>query len=289
MRFDRSTGRYLGTITRAGGGPGEVGSPVFLHTLPGDSLFLYDQTYRRFGVYAPRNYGYIRGGMLAGRFPTAVTPVAGRIVVAASVVPGYGVGEPLHLHDAGGDWMRSFGSADARLNWDPSRRDLRLVAPDQQGGVWTVSQYGETVIERFSLDGRRNLRIRYSADAEPRGGPPGPKAQRYAMLQPDGQTLWVVTLVPDPDWRRGSHVPPTPDLVHGTDAVVIKSRPRLWDSLIDVIDVGSGRILARARLDEWVTHVFPGGGLLIHDERPDGTPVTALEALRFIPQQPRRR
>lgn len=104
--FD-ADGRYVGTLGRRGGGPGEFESPWKLAVDARDSVFVWDMTHARISVFGPdlmfaRSFRVVPRGAVGslGFLPD------GRLLLAA-----YATGEAgtLHLMDREGRVLRSFG------------------------------------------------------------------------------------------------------------------------------------------------------------------------------------
>ena len=277
-RFDLQTGRLLKTLTSVGDGPGEVRSPLYLATLPGDSIFLYDQSLRRVTIYQPRTFSVARTTAVPGRNPTEVIPVGNRILIAARIVPGEGIGQPLHEYSYAGDWIRSYGHVSGRVLNTRDESLYRRATQAYPNGVWSISRQGNTVLEMHDGRGRLVSRITYSPEAELTTGPPGPKRLRAGLWQAAPGLVWILTWVPDPDWKEGARVL-RPDVIHGPAPIAIEDRPKLWDSVLDAVNTRTGEIVARVRVDGWVSHLLSGGYLVIEEESRDGELRVVVERL----------
>ncbi|MEW5927478.1 MAG: hypothetical protein AB1941_08335 [Gemmatimonadota bacterium] len=162
------------------------------------------------------------------------------------------IGYPLHLAGRGGEIVRSFGT-DAPEDTPESEINYRRLAHAGPGRAWSghMTRY---VLERWTLDGRRELRIERDAPwfapyADVRRLSPAdpPRPMLMAVRQDAAGRLWTVVRVADPQWRRT--VPSRSD----TASRAPLTRPDtglddLYDTVVEVFDPACGRLLASERL-----------------------------------------
>lgn len=283
-RFDLATGRYRGVVFRSGGGPGEVRSPGYLGRLPGDSLFVYDLGQQRFGVFAPGSYHFVRGAAVSVSRPNSAIhhPSTQQIWVAAPIGSGDQVGYPIHLFASEGQWLRSVGPGRPRLRRDGYMAFARHLAVDSSGNVWAATRYGTLAIEKYDRAGGLVQLFSYSPEWAPplerllpqrSGEPPLPERPPFAV-EGDAR-VWIATLVPARDWRRG--LTTVDDPTHGRGAPVVDDVAKIFDTVLEIIDVNRRGVEVRVRLDEAVVAVLPGGRAVLYRQTDDGAPRLWIE------------
>jgi len=277
-RYNLATGALVSRLTRQGGGPGEMSEPRFMYRMPGDSLFVYDSDQRRYTVFSPGEYRYARGGPVSGLDATTVLPTEGRqILVAATMVGRQAVGSPIHLYAASGMHLASFGFS-GRAPVRPGLGDARVLGVGRSGEIWSVTLRSPTVVERYSARGRLIQVIPYGRDADLQSPPrPAPQVSRLALQFVDAKHLWILSVVADSTWRRGILDRPGAGAAANRGEVAIGSLPLLYDSVIEVLDIQTGMIVARRRVDDFITHLLPSGYAIAHSESSEGLPVIRVE------------
>ena len=138
------------------------------------------------------------------------------------------------------------------------------VALDGQGRVWTT-RAGEYAFEAWDPGRAAEPVTRLAGEPDwfdP--GPPQPGAPVSApapsiviSLRVDRGLLWVGTWVADEDWEAGAGAAPSP-----------LELDRLLDTVLDVVDTASGRLIARSRRDEALRGT--GDDLLLFGVREQG-------------------
>lgn len=252
--FDAS-GRYVRTIGRDGGAPGEYRGIASVAPYRRDSLLVLDWGTQRFSVLGP-TLAYARGGALP--FIPGLSTVAlsdGSFVHHVHRNTPELVGLPLHRLSPDGSLLGSFGSATGRYRPDIPHFTSRTVAAANASSVW-VAPLTAYEIERIdAVSGRVERRLlrnvpwfadgrtpRFVSSAPDRPPPPLLVGLRQA---PDG-LLWVLAAVPDANWRaqvqtdRGSH------------GFRILDEQGYYDTIIEVIDPSSGALLASQRVDQYL-------------------------------------
>jgi len=294
LRFDRRTGRFDGAIGRKGQGPGEFDYPQDMQVIEGDSLVVYDFLLARYQVLAPGTFSFARSGPLPHGPSTlsAEMSMDRTMWIAASVVSAAQAGHTIHRYAANGLPIKSFGGGVGPVLWNDHLRLQRLLARGQ-AGMWSVSKYGPTTLDYWGPAGEHLRRwdyqsgMREAITAAPGGPPPDRRAD--IMWEAGTTRVWLLSWVPDPEWREGT-VAPTGSVGSHVGARPIGDVTRFWDSRIDVIDVARGTLLARVVLDEWISHLLPGGFAPIYSEDRSGEPTLRIERLQLqSPSSPRTR
>lgn len=238
-----ASGRFVRTIGRRGGGPGEFEHPVKLRFGPGDSLHVLEEGIGRFTVFTPA-LEHARSVTLAGRAFSFALGRSGQVVAAApSAAEGRQFG--IQVFSPSGERLLAFEEVPAGEN-AASGAGRRHVALDREGGVWTVrpNRY-----EIRSYDSQGNLRRTYRGIRDWISGEPlptrwdltrRPPGQIGALAVDDAGLVWVFAVVPDANWRplQPQAGPPDPSAI--------------YDTLIEVFDPRSGALVAHARVDHLV-------------------------------------
>jgi len=171
---------------------------------------------------------------------------SGRMIVNSTIRTAEGVDWPLHLVGADGGVLQTFGNETASRRPDDSFLELRSIAVDGEDVLW-VAPRNAYELSTYSMARTRleptNRRYRRQVDwfqpwTEPSRGaePPKPNVSQIAFGPEDPTLLWVVITVADAEWAP---VPPQRSSKELIDS--------LYDSILEVIDVKSGSVLASRR------------------------------------------
>ncbi len=270
-------GKFIHTAGRQGRGPGEVPTVDFLSIGPGDTI----------AVFAPGKVvifteqlrttqdvtlnALARGGILVGSTTIIIHAYTGHPSTPR---------HPLHVFSLNGQLQRSFGADAESTTTADLAAGYRWLAQGQQGSLW-VARPNQYQFELWDTAGVLLTRLTGAPpwfeawDSYPQGAPydSKPPPQVVALARGTVQNhLWILSYVPDESWsphrQAGRERPVIPALQHD-----------LFDSVLDVIDVASGELLASRRLDIGVDG-FAGPGLLyVRDETPSGLIVVRLYRL----------
>ena len=210
------------------------------------------------------------GSALALRFAPAFATTKGHFIVAQQMRTPEHVGYPLHLVDAHGRIVRSFGIDSPKFHGGMHRVDNRVVSPASDGSVWAAAP-GRYVLERWDpVSGVRLARLQVqskwfveSSNAPDERLAPTPLIE--ALWEKDG-VLFVLARVSDADWKAPAH--PNTERSFNLDEY-----ERTYDWVVEAVAPDSGRVLAHRRLAtaHWTR---PASGLLVsRASRSDGTTV----------------
>lgn len=254
--FNPASGKPPVIAGKPGDGPGEI-RQISNAWMDDDGLHIFDGRLMRETVFdstgaVQREYAYRFGAVrkMGMRWPLP----GGKLLVNATIASSEAAGYPLHVLDAERNLERSFG-ADTAMQL-PGYIDLNvrstLLAAD--GGIWQA-RGNEYRIEKWTMDGRRQLTLtRRPSWFEPwstvattdyMAAPPPP---RIAGLFEDAGNglLWVVILVPDENYR------PTKRISDPETPVVTAELGRYFDTVLEVIDIRTGRLVKSHRFDEFL-------------------------------------
>lgn len=281
-----SVGKLRSTLGRAGRGPGELYSIRYVATTPGDSVLVLD--YLRMTLFDPAGR-FVRSanlptGLSAFRF--AVLP-DGRVVIN-NYLP---TRRSFSLLDPSYREIRSFGRSIAGDDFpDSDALQFVLVALDS-GRFAAVQQNHHFLVQIWDTAGATIREFRRSPewfsawsyrDKLARGtrAPPFPRViSAYADLA--RRELWIIAGVPDARWK--SAVPPAAAArgrreIPGATMVPIQAYDRAFDTVIEVLDMDTGRVLVAQRFDADISYFMEGG--LLYNIREDSSGLFVIDVWR---------
>ena len=271
VRVFDSTGRFVALIGRPGDGPGEFRDPGPVIVGSRDTLLILDRSRTRISSFSP-SYSHIASNpapfMLGQLIRMERRSVAVVLDRSASVL-----GYPLVLLDREASVVRPFGTASPVA--DPRRPyDLyRTIANAGQGRIWSAWS-NRYVVEQWDTAGKWLQQLERRTDwfpswtVEPADAPFGspPMPVLSAVAQDSTGLLWTFTTVADSRWRRR----PTP-----STTATVTNYDDIYDTVIEVLNPRTGRLVASTRVGERLTLV--GDGIAqSDDERIEGSPRIAI-------------
>ena len=240
-------GRLVRVTGRAGQGPGEflmVGTPI---PGPGDTLFAVDVQQGRITMFGPDR---ALAGTIVTRFvPDLLMPDGSFLVTLQIGRPEpETIGYPIHVVDREGEVVRSFGAYEPQYRPDLNHLLTRKVALGRDGTVWAMAP-ARYILERWDPSTGEQLQstpigsdwfheslVQY-ADETVR-----PPSRVVGLWEDEDGLVWTIVQDADVDWepspRANEHRPYEPG-----------ERERLFDWVVEVVDPGSGRVLASLRSD----------------------------------------
>ena len=267
-------GRLESIVGRGGEGPGEYWNPMPIVEFPSGRLAVFDDRNVRLSILEAD------GTVLnSAHFPHDILlahPLNDSILLANGTVrTPERIGIPFHLVHIDGTILGSFGPEASLMPGadEPGYRYISVI--DEHRFLSTAMSGGPYRIELW--DGR-SLRAVWTRATEwfPEAGPPRRSREirpRVAGLHGDGSRLWPIVTVPDPDYT------PAPT---GTRVVVDSQyRDSRWDTVVELIDLTLGKVVASQRLDQHILRLlWDGTGLrLAADDL--GMPLWQILDLRF--------
>jgi len=262
--FDRRGVR--GSFGREGRGPGELLAASEVHSLADDSVFVLDGRNLRGTVFDSRKQAVRTVSVPFRVNRSQVLRWPDSVIVSARIATPASIGLPLHLVSFAGSsaWIRaSFGAGDGEVRPGDARYDFQEVVRGKDA-LWSASRFDYRVTSWASL-GRpaRSFARRPAWFAAPATGgigwhdrPPSPHVA--ALRMDEDERLWVFLAVPSRSWRDA-----WPRMPAGATEVELKSVAveRLYDTMVEVIEPRSGRVLTRSRLPGYVVSALPNGQL----------------------------
>jgi hypothetical protein len=260
-------GSFLRTITKRGGGPGEVSSGANLLVMEGDTVYVFDPGSFRVNVFGPEHQ-LVRELNVPLLRNFDATQTGGQLVVAAAKTVN-GIWTTLHLVTPAGVIIRSFGTPTVQLSSNAEFLLWRYVIPNRDGkSIWAAPKFGDYHFEKWSMSGKaEQLFVRQAPWFTPAGNyavnqwRPGtpPPALIAAMREDSLGRLWFITGVPKGNWKS-----------------ITTANPRAgqyltFDAWLEVIDPERAVVIARQRL---AVHAlgFLGGDLYAYEEDESGVP-----------------
>jgi hypothetical protein len=279
--FD-STGKFLRPIGPTGSGPGEFLPGGTLARLAGDSIALFDvRNGRAFVVSSDLRLG--RQMPLTMSFGRALGIGGRRLLITGFVRKPDAAGLPLHFVDldtGGQKVIQSFGpkSATATSDLNAQLGLSWLTTTSGSGGFWTEELLAYRV-RRWSRDGQLEIDLERRPEwfvpqaVLSAGDATHPPSPFPVGLSEQGELVWTFTNVADANWRKAW--PPEA----ATQREVLGSRidyTQLFDTMVEVIDTKTRRVVARTRLPEYAISVLPGARLAVYREDADGFPLIEI-------------
>jgi hypothetical protein len=273
VRVFDPTGRYVRRFGRDGEGPGEyrqMPPPLFGTN---DSMLVIDYGLRRITTLTQE--GTVAAIHRLPGLPYRLVPTRSGFVYNGTVADRGAAGWPLVHITRGGRITGSFGADQPGL--DPMRPAAfrRVLARSGAEHVWSgrINRY---VIEKWSVTGTRVLTIERVMEGcspwEEYSGPATvvrPPCTVHAIWEDDQRRLWVVLHVPDLHWKRTNFAAKPGDMIRMPRA----DNNALYDTIIDIIDVEAGIVLASQRLKELFQTVGDGQPFVTYHEDQHGKPI----------------
>jgi hypothetical protein len=269
-------GRFARTIGRRGGGPGELSRTRYVAIGDGDSLLVYDSR-QRLSLFAP-DATFARSRAMAGGVSAfRMAAVQGGKVVLNNYSPAH---RSLVVVDRDFSGTAEFGKSIAGSRApEPDELQVRLAALDS-GRFAAAQQSYRYLIQVWDTAGRLVRQFARDPDWFRRWTPEDLRTYGLGTARPyivglladiPQRRLWLVARIPD---RRWQDPPPIPASERGRERpiapVPLTSLSRVYDTIVEVLDMDSGRVLITQRFDD-VFAAFMGGGLLYRvEEDPDG-------------------
>lgn len=253
-----STGSHVKMFGKEGGGPGEFSGIPFgmSYDLQADTLHVFEPG--RHSVVAPEVAGFVRSVPVTTRVWNSMAFAGGRSVSALKA----GL-HALAVTNESGEVLRQFGPP---VNVDR----VHNIRGKGDTTVWRVLR-SEYRSERWSIEGELELVVDRRAEwfKSPPRQPLG--LHRYAnqsALQEGDSLLWLLTWIPDKDW-----VAPAGEIPIGSDM------SEMYDSVLEVVDLHSGSLLASRRYDVALIPVLTEEEILLRRPRESEAGLVVLDIL----------
>jgi hypothetical protein len=209
-------------------------------------------------------------------------------VFGADIPTPQSVGFPLHVYSGAGRLLRSFGADVAVYRADmPMLIDRRLSMAHRSGTFWAV-RTTSYVIEQIDTLGRvlsswNRAPAWFRGDEQwrtPSTARP-PPAQVTAVYEDRAGRLWVTTLIPDSAWRQSVS---DSTMASGKASWRIANYDKYFDTVLEVLDPATRRVLASRRLDGCLPFLLDDRLLGSFGTSANGVPTVDLWRVRLIIQ-----
>ena len=282
-------GRESERFATTGQGPGEVSYVTRVQGLGPDSIVVFEAGNARATVFTVDG-GVGRTFRLPGRvFDSAPLP-GGRFVTNGSIPSAEHAGRPLQILDVGGGILTSFGATEGR----PMRPDLphlayRRLASDRAGRIWSAMPTSYEIAEWSAAGNAVRVWVRdapwFPDSFEGRAIDPAEEFPPWLVDVEvvDSGHLATVTLVGSADWRDHLGEPFT---IPGSGRVVYPDWDvsRVHDSIVELMDVETGRVFATGRFPGYAVGFVDGGHLAFYEQDAVGEPRITIHELRVGPR-----
>lgn len=261
--FDAS-GRFIRLIGQNGSGPNEYRPLGMLLQLDRDSLAVLDFNNARISILAP-DLRMVRT-VPSDLSPGDVLGLTGNRFIATGLVRSpNSIGYAVHIVEIPAHSMkiqRSFGgsgevsspvSGGVELAWH--------LAASTSGRFWTSERLAYRM-RLWDVTGATYIEFeRKPSWFVPQtrvwlGNQTTPPKPMGVGLSEDGGVLWTFTHVADPDWRKAWPNVPAEGESRGPAVEDVV------DTVIEAIDIASGKVLARTKIPHRVIRSLPGGRVL---------------------------
>ena len=278
LLFYDSQGRMVRVFGHPGPGPGEFGVIGGAVQGRGDSIFVFERAPRRVSVF-DQAMQYARMFRLPDDVSGGVAVRADGALVVPHVIRTPELSAiPVHVYAPDGARLASFGADGHEYSPAAATRFLRRVGVANDGSIW-VAHVTRYRLEQWSADGRLLRSIERRPDwFEPWDGPfpqPAqvrPPAQISAIWPVDERHVAVVLLVPDAHWRQLRPEPKDRIERPGQNGFPSWTEYRqLYDTVVEVLDIRSGTVVARRRMDGMFTPTTVPMVMYARRDTPDGT------------------
>jgi hypothetical protein len=290
MLYDSGRGT-LEPFGKPGGGPGEFRRPTFYAQVNGDSILLTDAM--TIHIIAPdltiaRQLRRIPNlySLAVLSWPTNVlcitAPYDQATRTTRTMIARYDFSrDSAVLVDTVLDTGPNRGRGE---EWANSLR--RLGQPTEPGDIW-VSDYNRYRLVLYSSDGVAKDSVMGSPSWFPGGAPlrsggPNQPSQPHMIgnwVDSSGH-LWVFVAKPRGDWRKAWEGTSSPAKdVSETRVASLPADYKLYQTVIDVIDPSTKRVVARHTFDGYITAFLPGQRIASFVESSLGVPILRIDRL----------
>lgn len=262
LLFD-STSRYLGTLGRRGSLPGEFAYVRRVVSLGREGLVIVDPALQRVTIvdsaYHLRSQRQLPD--IALGFDLIRLDRARKFVSNASLPTRQLAGKPLHVYSDNLSYERSIGPKGALFRIDRARLLRRRLTSSPDGeSFWSADPY-HYAIEHLRTDGTVLTTIRPQrtwfpelGDREsPEKGAVEPQTEVAAVHESIDKQLWVVILLPDSSWRSAVKTREAVRDGRLRSIFEIENFDKYFDTIVEVFDVNTLKLIASRRFDEAIT------------------------------------
>ena len=280
-----SNGDFVEKVGRSGQGPLEFAAAGPIFTTGDGHVHVVDPSNGRWTTLSETLEVLREQTFSGGRIQEAL-PLGGpeRLVLNATIGIPERSGLPLHILTGDGLTV-SFGNLEEGVI--PLGLGLwRRISVDQQNNIFSAAHFSYQ-IDVWTPEGRRILGLRNSdAWREPPGGMPLPLSRDHppgglmiATRHRGAGLLEVISWVPKDTWAEELTEVVLPD--GRIDLTIIGPYSDLFDPMVELIDLASGRVVARAEAPSALEGFLYDDMVFGHSESSDGFPTLTLYRLEW--------
>ena len=279
-----SSGRMIGTVGRSGSGPGDLGAIRYVRVSQGDSLLVMDRA--RLSVFGP-------GGNFArtSALPPGFVGFRFGVMLDSKIVLNnyFPTRKSFTLLNAHHDEVLTFGRSVAGQPFPDSDALQFLVVGIDSGRFISVQQNHNYLVQIWDTSGVLIKEFRRSpswfspwshTDRLERGprSPPFP-AVVGAFVDLGRRKLWIAAVVPDRAWQgSGSNATERGGRAERPASIDLSEYPRAYDTIVEVVDLDSGKLEVSQRFDDFVPYFMEGG--LMYGLREESSGLYVVETWR---------
>lgn len=237
-------GAVIREIGRMGAGPGEFGSDTRLVVGRGDTISVVDESNGRIQTVTSSGQ-HVRSFRLRGRTGQFALLNNGDFVLHRKPTGRLDDETYLfYLFSPLGEELGRFGKTAREI----PELDLWLVSPGRSEGFWTASLWKYeihywTQVDSLKLTVKREVEWfppdgKWDEDMYVRTPPP---PMLVHVREAEASRLWTFSVVPDERWQPDSG-----------DRIMPRWSRATFDTMIEVLDLVEGRVIAQRRYDHWI-------------------------------------
>ena len=283
--FD-STGRFLQRLGKRGPGPGEFLSAGLIFLARADSLYIYDWGTGRRSILSP-SWKFVRAVPQAIIGRSGLVLPDGTLLLNALGMSTATAGVPLQVIDQKGQARRSFGGNYSIRGPESTGHLERHLALSRDGTIW-VAFADRYRIERWTTSGRLVSTLERSNDFFRPGAPyemapdKVPPPLISSVHEDAAGRLWITIKIAAPPaiWKENFGEPRISG--NGRSQYPYRLYGRLFHTLVEVIDVKGGRVVASQRLPFYVTAATQPGEFAAYQQDTDGNPFVDIWRVRLV-------
>jgi len=241
----------------------EKNMPIAARIIGGerDSIYMYDNFLEREIVFSPSLKTVRSRSLPITPFSVLRLPNDTLLILSRSdSAPASGY--PFHIVDGAGRITRSFG-ADYPLTADQLYNAFSWVVPSRDSTAFWTFHRNRYAIEKWSIDGHRLLSVQRDVDWFPprqresdapiRAVKPQPRI--VSVWEGDHGLLWTIVSVPKVDWKPTVQRRPRDE----EDLPTLEDMMMVYDSIIEVIEPTTSRLVASSRLSDLLGYFVADG------------------------------
>jgi hypothetical protein len=286
MLFDEH-GRFLRRVGRSGSGPGEFDKPQDVVPLPGDSVLVLDVSRAQVFTSELREARRI----ILGRslYPAVVLNWPSALVMAGDVGGQFLGRRRAHLVDLSGREAQ----LGVQLEYDdsaprvplPSAGFFQLANSPSASGIWSADPTVYRLVQWTREQGITRVLERRPSWFATRsefwlGNATTPPPPRVAAIHEDESGLvWVYLLVTSPNWKQAWGRTSARDREVNQTNIDFQ---QLYQTMIEVIDPGQQRVVARLQVAEPLVNILPGNRAIFHNEDAQGETRVIIHKLTLV-------